>query len=182
MTEAERAQAIVYLEETRRAILDATSALTEAQWRYKPSPEEWSAAECVEHIAIVENRLLQRVKAGAAGPADPDEVLAEAAGKDEMIRKRVPRRGFKAKAPEMARPSHRFADASALLAYFDETRENTISYVRATGDPIRSKTFPHFVFGPLDGYQWILFMAAHAERHLNQLNEVKALPDFPASA
>lgn len=31
----------------------------------------------------------------------------------------------------------------------------------------------------LDGYQWVLFISAHSERHTKQINEVKADPGFP---
>jgi hypothetical protein len=31
----------------------------------------------------------------------------------------------------------------------------------------------------LDGYEWILFIAAHSERHTKQILEVKADPNFP---
>jgi hypothetical protein len=179
MTPTERDRAVAYLEQSRTALLSATEAFTEAQWRFKPSPEEWCPAECVEHIALVERMLLRRIQDGVSGPADPEEVLAAAAGKEDLILKMVPGRGRKVKAPEPARPSNRFADSASLLSFFTEIRENSIAYVRTTNDPIRTRTFPHFVFGPLDGYQWIIFMAAHTERHLNQLNEVKAGPEFP---
>jgi len=33
----------------------------------------------------------------------------------------------------------------------------------------------------MDAYQWILFIAAHSERHTKQLLEVKADPNFPKS-
>jgi hypothetical protein len=33
--------------------------------------------------------------------------------------------------------------------------------------------------GELDAYQWMLFMAAHSKRHLAQIEEVKADPNFP---
>ena len=31
----------------------------------------------------------------------------------------------------------------------------------------------------LDGIQWVLFIAAHSERHTAQMLEVKADPNFP---
>jgi hypothetical protein len=31
----------------------------------------------------------------------------------------------------------------------------------------------------LDGYEWVLFVAGHSERHTKQINEVKADPNFP---
>jgi hypothetical protein len=34
--------------------------------------------------------------------------------------------------------------------------------------------------GPkLDAYEWVLFIAAHSERHTKQIHEVKADPNFP---
>ena len=33
--------------------------------------------------------------------------------------------------------------------------------------------------GKLDGYQFVLLIAAHSERHTKQINEVKADPNFP---
>jgi hypothetical protein len=35
--------------------------------------------------------------------------------------------------------------------------------------------------GMLDGYEWLLFIGAHSERHTKQILEVKANPDFPKS-
>ena len=32
---------------------------------------------------------------------------------------------------------------------------------------------------PLDAYEWLLFVAAHSERHTKQILEVKADPNFP---
>ncbi len=31
----------------------------------------------------------------------------------------------------------------------------------------------------LDAYEWVLFIAAHSERHTKQILEVKADPNFP---
>jgi hypothetical protein len=35
--------------------------------------------------------------------------------------------------------------------------------------------------GKMDGYEFILFIAAHSERHVKQIDEVKADPNFPKS-
>src|SRR5271154_274831 len=99
MTAAERDHAIACLEKSKVALLGAISGLTQAQWCYKPTPEQWSASECVEHIAIVEARLLRRIQAAATLPADPEDVLAATAGKENLVLKAVPRRGRKVQAP-----------------------------------------------------------------------------------
>ncbi len=172
MTIAERDKAVSYLERTKAALLQATASITEAQWQFKPSPGQWSAAECVEHIVVSEQLLLDNIQKSATNPPDPAEVLAACAGKEKIIEQRVPRRGAKAKAPAPVFPSGRFGDPAAITARFIAVRDRTIEYARTTSDPIREHTFPHFAFGPLDGYQWLIFCAAHTERHTAQLLEV----------
>ncbi len=171
MTQAERERAIAYLEQTKTAILDSTAPLNEAQWRFKPSPEAWSAAECVEHVAITETFLLRTIQESVKAPAAPEEILAQTSGKEDVIVKLVAARKGKASAPEGAHPTNRFPNSTELRAHFTEVRDRTILYLRTTEDPLRRHTFDHFVLGPLDCYQWLVFMAAHSERHLKQLQE-----------
>lgn len=173
MTSAERQHALDYLERTKQEILTSTAGFTEAQWRFKPSPEQWNAAECVEHIAVVERSLLRTLQRLAAGPPNTEEVLAATRGKDEIILRAVPTRRGKVQAPEPARPSNRWPDTATLVASFTAIRDETILFVSSTDHPLRSLSHPHIVFGPLDGYQWLLFLAAHSERHHRQLLEVR---------
>ena len=175
MTPLERQRALDYLEQTKAAILGSTDSFTEARWRFKPSPEQWSAAECIEHIAVVEQSLLRTLQRLAAGPPGTEEMLAATRGKDDIILRAVPRRRGKVQAPEPARPSNRWPDTATLVASFTEIRDQTILYVRSTDHALRSVSHPHIVFGPLDGYQWLLFLAAHSERHLRQLQELHDL-------
>lgn len=178
MTPADRQRALDYLERTKAAILTSTAGFTEAQWRFKPSPEQWSAAECIEHINVVEQGLLRTLQRLAAGPPVPVDQLASTQGKEELILKFVPSRRGKVQAPERARPINRWPDTGALVASFIQIRDETILYVRSTEDALRSVSHPHMVFGPLDGFQWLLFLAAHSERHLLQLLEGKTNPGF----
>ena len=175
MTPPERDRVVVYLEQTKILVLDSTATLSDAQWRFKPAPEAWSAAECIEHIALVETHLLQVIQKMAASSAAPPEVLAALVGKEELLVKMVRSRSRKVVAPEGARPANRFREIAALRGHFSDVRDRTIAYVRTTTDPIRTRVHPHFVLGPLDGYQWLMFLGAHSERHLKQLQEGLAL-------
>ena len=38
---------------------------------------------------------------------------------------------------------------------------------------------PHPEMGVMDGYQWLLLIAAHCERHTAQILEIKAMPGYP---
>jgi hypothetical protein len=54
-TQADKDKALAYLESTKKGVLDATKGLSEAQWNFKPAPDKWPVAECVEHIAAAED-------------------------------------------------------------------------------------------------------------------------------
>jgi hypothetical protein len=44
---------------------------------------------------------------------------------------------------------------------------------------LRQHAVDHPLFGPWDGYQWLLAAASHGARHTGQLREVKADQNFP---
>ena len=58
VTAQELDQARKFLEQTQNAVTGATKGLSEAQWRFKPAPDRWSIAENLDHIVIVQERVL----------------------------------------------------------------------------------------------------------------------------
>ncbi len=55
-TELDRAR--LYLEQTRILIVGAIRNVSDLQWNFKPGPDRWSIAEIVEHIVVVQERVL----------------------------------------------------------------------------------------------------------------------------
>jgi hypothetical protein len=111
-------------------------------------------------------------------PADPAK-RAEVKGKDEIVLKMVPDRTQKRHAPENLKPMNRWPNRDELTKAFEENRKATMDYVKTTTGDLRDHFAPHGAPGLLDGYQWILFISAHSERHTKQIEEVKADPNFP---
>jgi len=181
LTKGERDRAMSYLHATRKQLLDAVEGLSEAQWKWKPAPDRWSVAEVAEHITVSEQFLLEgAVQKTIQGAKASEDVLAKTKGKDEAIQKGVPDRTRRFQAPEPLVPAARFADRNALTAAFKERRDRTIAFVEKTPAELRSYAAPHPALGDLDAYQWVLFIAAHSDRHIRQLLEVKQTPGFPA--
>ncbi len=179
LTKDERERGLSELQSTRKMFLDSVSGLSEAQWNFKPAPEVWSVAEVAEHIAVSEDTIFSLITERIMkGPAEPDK-KAEVQGKDQIILEKVVDRSVKVQAPEMLRPTHRFASQQALLDHFKESRDRTIAYVANTQDDLRSHFGEHPLLKTLDGYQWVLLLAAHSHRHTLQIEEVKANPNFP---
>lgn len=181
ITPQERAKLVQYLTTTRDQVLAESAKLSDAQWKFKPAPERWSVGEVVEHLALAETFLLDLQKKTMSGPAATPEQQAAAKGKDETILKAIPDRTNKVQAPEPLQPSTRLGDQATVLAAFKERREKTVDYASKTKDDLRSRVSDS-ALGPVDGYQWLLFVAAHTERHLGQIKEVKADARFPKAS
>jgi hypothetical protein len=179
LTQHEREFAMSHLHATRKMFLDSIAGLTPEQWTFKAGPDRWSIAECAEHIATSEDFMFGLVTNQVMkSPADPSK-KAEVKGKDEAIVKQVPERSQKFKAPDVIAPKNRWSTPDAIISHFKEARDRSIAYVDTTQDDLRDHFAPHPVLGTLDGYQWILLMSAHSERHTEQINEVKADPKYP---
>ena len=173
----DRDKAVKYLEKTRADVLKATKGLSEAQWNFKPGPDRWSVAEVTEHIAAAEDFLMDMIRdkvMKAPARAEADDVKAL----DELVLQRIPDRTDNAQAPEPLRPNTRFGSPKGSLKHFKESRAKTIAFLKTTQD-LRQHAVESPLGKKLDGYQWVLFIAAHSERHTKQINEVKADPSFP---
>ncbi len=179
LTQDERKKALDYLKLTRDKFLDSIKGLSDEQWKFKAGPDRWSIAEVAEHIGISETTLFGLVTGQVMkSPADTSKRVA-AKGKEDQIVKMIPDRTTKAQAPEMLKPVGRWADRDALTKEFKKNRETAIDFIESTKEPLRDHFGPNPVFTELDAWQWILFMAAHSERHTAQILEVKADPKFP---
>ena len=175
MTPEERETALEQLEASRRAYLDALGPLTEAQWTFRAAPDRWSIADCAEHLVAAEVALPKLL----AGARPRPEATAEGRPIDGAVRRRIRDRSSRDEAPERIRPKGRFAGRAETLAAFAERRNANIAFVRATQSSLRELFFPHPFAGQLDGYQWVLSLSAHVERHLEQIAEIRRDPGFP---
>jgi hypothetical protein len=176
----DRTKAVEYLNTTLNQVLTESEKLSDAQWNFKESPERWSVGEVVEHLALAETFLFDLQQKTMAGPPATPEQLAAAKGKDEVILKAIPDRTKKVSAPEPLQPTKRLGSRAEVIAAFKERRAKTIAYVSKTNDNLRGRVSDS-ALGPTDGYQWVLFVGAHTERHLAQLKQVKADARFPKS-
>jgi hypothetical protein len=176
LTQAERDKAIQYLETTKKDVLDATKDLSPAQWNFKPAPDRWSIAECMEHIAAAEEFILASIENGVmkAPPAPGRDVAAI----DAAIIENVPARKTKLQAPEPIKPTNRFGSPQGSVDHFIASRAKTEAFVKDTPG-LRDHAADSPSGGKWDAYEFVLLIAAHSERHTNQIKEVKADPSYP---
>jgi uncharacterized damage-inducible protein DinB len=179
LTPEERESVLKLFQTTHDNFLKSIAGLSEKQWKFKPAPDRWSVAETAEHITVSETTIMGLIQHPLMqSPATPEK-RELVKGKDQLILEKVPDRSHKAQAPEMLRPTGRWATEADLTKAFEDARKANMEYVRTTNDDLRDHFFAHPVFGPLDGYQWLLLLATHSARHTAQIEEVKADSNFP---
>jgi hypothetical protein len=179
VSQADKDRALAYLESTKKGVVDATKGLSDAQWNFKPAPDRWSIAEVMEHLAAAEDMIRgmdqeQVMKTPAIPPRDPAELQKIDAG----VMAQVPDRSHKISAPEPLKPTNRFGSPADAEKHFVESRAVTEEYLKTTPD-LRAHATDSPMGVKLDGYEWVLLIAAHSERHTKQILEVKADPNFP---
>jgi DinB superfamily len=177
LSKEELTRAVEYLDKTRDGVVTATKDLSEAQWSFKPAPDRWSVAEVTEHIAAAEDMLMGLIQSQVMNaPARTEATDVKAI--DELVLQAIPDRSHKLKAPEPLIPTNRFNTPTDSLKHFKEGRAKTISFLNETKG-LRDHAIDSPLGKKLDGYEWVLFIAAHSDRHTKQINEVKADPNFP---
>jgi len=132
---------------------------------YNRKPEgAWSVAENVEHLILVEARVLTAVRRSlaknAGGPAEPLS--------DETVWRRAAGETGKGDAPAVVGPRGEWTDRRVAMAELARRRQATIDYTLTTEDPLRRCAVP-MPLGEVDGYQCLIMLAAHLERHTRQI-------------
>ncbi len=180
LTQGERDRLMSDMHATRKRFLDSIAGLSEKQWNFKPDEKVWSVAECAEHITLSENFIFEvaSVKLMQTPAAPEKKELVK--GKDEFMMTAIRDRSAKFQAPEPLKPTTRqWPTIEAVSREFRARRDAHIAYVQTTQDDLRNHFLAHPVAKIADGYQWLIMLSAHSDRHTAQILEVKARPDFP---
>ena len=174
----ERRSLVNSLKDSKATFLKSVKGLSEAQLNFKPAPDKWSVKECIYHIALSENSLWSLAEAQLKQAPNPDK-RSEIKMTDEMVTKALTDRSHKVKTSEFLEPDKaKWKTADEAIEEFSEKRANLVKYVKTTTEDVRN----HIVqmpFGYLDSYQLLLMISGHTLRHTQQIEEVKADPNFP---
>ena len=167
-------------EQARARFIAAVSDLIEAQANFRPDENQWTIAEIVEHVGIVDNNILRLthklLKEAESAPKPPKADLNLGhTSLDENGRQHP--EPFQA--PDRVRPQggalieDSLAKMRASLAGFAEIQS------RLEAVDLSEQTLPHPFLGPINVYQWMILLAEHEDRHRGQIERLKATAGFP---
>jgi hypothetical protein len=155
------------LDTIHRKLLDLTGKIDDAHFERRPSENEWSVAEIVHHLSLVEQYVIKSLEQSLAQP--PQRL--------PLLRRLVPTRIvafrlLRVKAPKGVQPLNPPAKEK-LIENFNATRARLKSLC-ATHERarLRQVIFKHPFLGRIDGTATISFVGYHELRHYKQIREV----------
>src|SRR5215472_15801840 len=178
MTNDDREHLLVHFEMTGQMVAEQVRGLSQAQLEYKASPDRWSIRECVSHSAVAEPDYWRELMAAVKAPPDMKEKKSSATDADILWY------GIDRVVHTKTGGGHEkvdtYKDLNEALAKFQALRSTMIVYIKTTQDDLRAHSFRFAKDDePIDSWQWMLEISTHAERHIQQIREIKADPSFP---
>lgn len=167
-----------YYQENINNLRTKTANLSTEQLNFQPSGESWSILMCLEHIYLTEKALSGMVQAVLEQPANPEE-RENLVSTDDDIMNNIVDRSARFKAPEVLHPVSNFENAQQALAAITENRATIFELINTHSLEDMRNRVADAPFGKIDGYQYLLFIAGHAERHSLQMDEIMASENFP---
>lgn len=158
--------------ETTRADLRAAVDSIPAELRDKqPTPDTWSVAQVLEHLAHTESgvtALLERgirklERAGLQPATDASPVLPT------IDAKKLLDRATKFTAPETVRPTKNLNSAQAWQVLTNSRASLLDTLKAADGIEVESIRRAHPFLGELGFHQWVAFVGLHESRHAAQI-------------
>jgi hypothetical protein len=155
------------LDAIHQKLISTITTLEPDAYSQRPAADEWSVAEIVHHLCLVEARVTKELEAAIA--REPRRV--------GFLRRHFPTsivglRLFRVKAPKAMNP----LDAPGLtlaLENFARTRGHLKTLCAEHGEKrFRNLIFRHPVFGEIDGVATVSFVGYHELRHHKQVREV----------
>lgn len=177
-----------YLDTQRAALAAAVELVPPTQRELSPEADRWSVAQVLEHLLIIEKRIgmgvtkwVSDARAGNLGVETESSSVMSTLPLD-LIVDRSQRRS----APADVEPRGEI-DAASAWAALEKARATLRAGVMAgDGLALGEVIQKHPVLGPINIYQWLLFVGSHEGRHTAQIveiaTELKANSNTAASA
>ncbi|HXD22843.1 MAG TPA: DinB family protein [Gemmatimonadaceae bacterium] len=161
------------LARVRAELRELVTATPPQRFDHRPRSGGWTGTEILQHLGKTEGmmtKLLEGLFAKALAEGMPEETAARS-WIHSLDHLHVLDRHRRIEAPERAHPTSdaQFAPSWASLQGVRERLLRAVATV--DGRDLTVVNAPHPVFGALNGYQWVLVIGKHEERHLSQLRE-----------
>ena len=157
------------LSRAQTAFFRAADAIPAARWANCPGLNEWSAAELVAHLVVVERGVVTRADQLTQKSPNPVPFPKRLHLPLWLVEARVIRR----KSP-VPLDASLMAEKEAMLGGLRRVRERTLAFISETERrDLSAYCWQHPFLGVLNAYEWMEMIAAHQLRHTKQVREIE---------
>ena len=155
------------LDSVHQSLAKTTNSIAPQLCSISPGENEWSVAEVLEHLVLVEERVTIELEKSLQRP--PTKV--------GLLKKLIPMRlislrFLKVKAPRAVCPTAT-RPVNELMAQYDQARTRLKQLCTESGSQrLKQVTFKHPFLGDIDGVATMSMVACHEERHHKQIKEI----------
>jgi DinB superfamily len=172
MTKAEREHVVAHIQMTESWLVDEVSNLSPAQWNFRTGTGRWTVLETLEHLVVAEPIYWQELQVGVK---QPPRKLEKPPTDEDVLWYGIDRVQHQKTEPRKE-PKGQISDVRQGVESFRKLHATMLDYARATDDDLRGHGIPEW---GTDAYQCLLGISTHCQRHILQIREIKASPDFP---
>jgi uncharacterized damage-inducible protein DinB len=155
------------LDGVHQRLMNTVAPLDTGIFTRRPSESEWSVAEIVQHLCLVEERVIKDLNRAIA--AEPARV--------SFLKRFVPPsivalRLVRVKAPKAVSPIE-VPEKEAAIENYNRARQALKDLCSAhSRERFKQLVFNHPFLGKIDGNATVAFVGYHEQRHLKQIHEV----------
>jgi uncharacterized damage-inducible protein DinB len=165
-----------YLDTQRHELRAAVDQVSSDRREESPGPDRWSVAQVLDHLTMIDRRVglglkkwIGDAKAAGLGPESEDSSVL-----NTIPSALITDRSRRVNAPEQIQPQTE-VDAETAWAALEAARAALReTFLSADGLALAEVIQPHSILGPINVYQWVLFVGSHEARHTLQVHEIAA--------
>ncbi len=172
------AEILQQLDERKQRFVSTLNSLTPEQLAFRAEPEAWNPVQVGHHLVIAEQRTADAIKKHRGMRTGRRSLRYKLGSLGLWF---VLKTGVRVKNPVPEAAPDEDIDLDGLLELWSQARvdlEAVLSETKERG--LEYAAFRHPVAGPWNVEQALVFLVAHLDHHLRQLDRIQHDPAFPA--
>lgn len=167
-------EVLEYLDARRKELRAAVDSVPATARNTSPAADQWSVAQVLNHLTMIDRRvaigiskwIMEARDSGLGQETETTSVLGT------IPAERITDRSRRVEAPPEIRP-RTDVDAETAWTELEQARSKLrAAFLSGDGLALEQVIQSHPVLGPINIYQWALFVASHEARHTLQIREI----------
>jgi hypothetical protein len=165
------------LESRRQRFLGTLEGFTAEQLAFRAEPQSWTPVQVGHHVLLAEQRTADAIKKHRGMRSGKRSLRYRLGGAVLWL---ILKTGIRVKNPVPEAAPDDDIDLPGLLEAWEQARADLAAVLAETKERgLQYAAFKHPVAGPWNVEEALVFLVAHLDHHLRQLDRIQRHPAFP---